>query len=352
MSFKRLDPEDFILSADSITAPLWSTSNPTLTTFFTSSTQEASTAGDYYLSVYQTGSALSDSEVQFDITYANKFGSGSALYNSAASPSNSPTKTVYGQYRALVLGDENSDFIFGNFTGSDFWVISVARNRYKESLFPGSLTLRLTSGSGASILSMVLTDDSQYTSTNVFTDAGRIYNLISGSAGVRTAAVGTTAVNSNGWSINSGSYGWFLPDIGTILLNCSALAGLAGAGGISLAPSRSSNIDGFNNQRLFRAISGSTTAPTFSLNSQETVTSDYVFVRTRNSEFNYSENPTFISGSTGEVLYADFVNNPQVYFTTVGMYNDNNELLAVAKLSRPLVKDFTKEALIRVKLDF
>jgi hypothetical protein len=46
------------------------------------------------------------------------------------------------------------------------------------------------------------------------------------------------------------------------------------------------------------------------------------------------------------------VNAPQTYITTVGMYNDNNELLAVAKLSRPLLKDFTKEALIRIKLDF
>jgi hypothetical protein len=46
------------------------------------------------------------------------------------------------------------------------------------------------------------------------------------------------------------------------------------------------------------------------------------------------------------------INNPQTFITTVGMYNDNNELLAVAKLSRPLVKDFTKEALIRIKLDY
>jgi hypothetical protein len=38
--------------------------------------------------------------------------------------------------------------------------------------------------------------------------------------------------------------------------------------------------------------------------------------------------------------------------TTVGLYNDNSELLAVAKMSKPLVKDFTKEALIRVKLDW
>jgi hypothetical protein len=344
MSFKRLDPEDFILSADSITAPLWSTNAPLLTTFFTSSTQENSTSGLYYLSVYQTGSALSGSEVQFDITYANKFGSGSALYNSIASVSNSPTKTIYGQYRALVLGDENSDFIFGNVTASDFWALSVSRNRYKESLFPGSLTLRI-SGSARSI---TLTDDSQYTTTNVFTDAGRVYNLISGSAGVITPTAGDTQTNSQGWSKASGSYGWFLPDIGIILLNAQALSGSA-LGAIGLSPSRSNNSDGLNDRRLFNAISGS---GNFILNSQETVTSDYVFVRARNSEFNYSENPTFISGSTGEVLYPEFVNNPQVYFTTVGMYNDNNELLAVAKLSRPLIKDFTKEALIRVKLDF
>jgi hypothetical protein len=349
MSFKRLDPGDFILSADSITAPLWSTANPQLSQFFTSSTQEASTTGDYYLSVYQTGSSLSGSEVQFDIAYGNKDGSGSVLYNNSVG-GNSPTKTIYGQYRALVLGDENSSFIFGNVTASDFWALSIARNRYKESLFPGSLTLRL-SGSGVPI---ILTDDSQYTTTNVFTDAGRVYNLISGSAGVRTPAAGTGGVSSLGWTVNSGSYGWFLPDIGTILLNPLALGGAAIAGGINTPPSRSNNTDGFNNQRLYRMISGTflSTAPTFSLNSQETVTSDYVFVRARNAEFNYSENPTFISGSTGEVLYADFVNNPQVYFTTVGMYNDNNELLAVAKLSRPLIKDFTKEALIRVKLDF
>jgi hypothetical protein len=90
----------------------------------------------------------------------------------------------------------------------------------------------------------------------------------------------------------------------------------------------------------------------FTLNSQETITSDFIFCRARNAEFNYSENPSFISGSTGAVLYDSFVTNPQTYITTVGMYNDSNELLAVAKLSKPLKKDFTKEALIRVKLDF
>jgi hypothetical protein len=100
---------------------------------------------------------------------------------------------------------------------------------------------------------------------------------------------------------------------------------------------------------LFSAISG---GASFFINSQETITSDFVFVRPQSSEFNYSENPSFISGSTGEVIYSDFINNPQTYITTVGLYNDSNELLAVAKLSRPLSKNFTSEALIRVKLDF
>ena len=75
-------------------------------------------------------------------------------------------------------------------------------------------------------------------------------------------------------------------------------------------------------------------------------------VRARNSEFNYSENPSFISGSTGDVIFPALINSPQSFMTTVGLYNDTNELLAVAKLSKPLVKDFTKETLLRVKLDF
>ena len=46
------------------------------------------------------------------------------------------------------------------------------------------------------------------------------------------------------------------------------------------------------------------------------------------------------------------INQPETYITTVGLYNDSNELLAVAKLSKPLSKNFNKEALIRIKLDY
>jgi hypothetical protein len=337
MAFKRLDPEDFVVSSDSITSTLWSTGAPTLTTFFTSSTQVAGSSGNYYLSIYQTASALSTAQVQFDIAYANSKGSGSMLYNPIV-PSNSYTKTIYGQYRSMILEDENANFIFGTgtniVTGSDFWVLSIERANYKQSLFPGSLNLKITGPAGT----INLTDNSLDNPVSVFIGSTRVYQLISGSNG--TAG----SLPNSGYVANSGSYGLVFPDLGTILLNPYAISQ-----SIQVSPSRSNNSDGLNNQRLFNAISG---AASFALNSQETITSDYVFIRARNSEFNYSENPSFISGSTGEVIYSNFINSPQVYVTTVGLYNDSNDLLAVAKMSRPLLKDFTKEALVRVKLDF
>lgn len=329
MSFKRLDPEDFLVSVDSITATAWSTNTPTLTTFFTSST--TSTNDSYYKNVYQTASTLSNSAVQFAIAYGNKQGSGSANFNDLV-PGVSPTRTVYGQYRNLVYGDENAQFIFGTVTASDFWAISVDRARYKEHLLKGTFNLQIKNGSST----IKLTDNSGMVSVDTYLDCGRVYEIISGSNG--------TAYSGTGYSTSSGSYGLFLPDIATIILNPLALSQ-----SINLEPSRSSDSDGLNIGKLFTAISG---AASFQVNSEESVTSDYVFVRARNSEFNYSENPSFISGSTGDVLYSNFINSPQTYVTTVGFYNDTNELVAVAKLSKPLTKDFTKEALVRVKLDF
>lgn len=337
MAFKRLDPEDFLVSNDSITSTLWSTGAPTLTTFFTSSVQAAGSSGNYYLAVYQTASTLSTAQVQFDIAYADALGSGSVWYNPIV-PGNSYTKTIYGQYRSLILEDENSEFVFGTgnnvLTGSNFWVLSIERANYKQSLFPGSLNLKISGSNGI----VNLTDNSLDNPVSVFIGSTRVYQLISGSNGT----AGSLA--NSGYVAGSGSYGLVFPDLGTIILNPAAVSQ-----SIQVAPSRSYNSNGLNNQRLYNAIS---LGASFALNSQETVTSDFVFVRARNSEFNYSENPSFISGSTGEVIYSNFVTQPQVYITTVGLYNDSNDLLAVAKMSRPLLKDFTKEALVRVKLDF
>jgi hypothetical protein len=338
MSFKAFDPEDFVVSSDSVVSTLWSTDNPALTSFYTSSVQASNSSGNYYLSIFQTASTDDNAAVQFDVVYCDSEGSGSDWYNAIVTGS-SYTKTMYGQYRALILEDENASFVFGTgnnvITGSNFWVISVERARYKESLFPGSLNLVL-SGSGNNKIQ--LTDNSNDVLVNTFLGSTRVFQLISGSNGT----AGSLA--NSGYVAGSGSYGLVFPDLGTILLNPYAISE-----SLQIEPSRSYNSDGLNLQRLYNAID---LGASFTLNSQETITSDYIFVRARNSEFNYSENPTFISGSTGEVIYDEFINQPQTYITTVGMYNDQNELLAVAKMSRPLLKDFTKEALVRVKLDF
>jgi hypothetical protein len=349
MSFKRLETDDFVISSDSIAGVVWSTGDPTLTTFFTSSTQVASTSGKYYVDVYNTSSALSSSAVQFAITYGNVLGSGSTNYNQLVN-GNSPSSTVYGQWQDLVIGDENTNFVFGAITASEFFAISLERARYKEKILLGSLTLEIS----GNLDTISLTDNSAYVSSVTFNEAGRVFQLISGSAGVRYTGSATTA---DGYSAASGSYGWLLPDIGTIILNPLALSTVKAGGGVGFTYSGSttgfatSSINELPFISLYKAISGSSAA-NFKLNSEETISSNFIFVRPRSSEFNYSENPSFISGSTGEVIYSQFINSPQTYITTVGLYNDTNELLAVAKLSRPLPKDFTKEALVRVKLDF
>ena len=346
MGYKRLDAEDFLVSADSVSHTVWTDRVATLSTFFTSSTQEqASVSGDYYLAVYQTASTSISAEPQFDISYGNSAGLGGVLYNANIS-GKSPTGTVYGQFRTLVLEDENSSFTFGTqnpTVSNSIYVISLERSRYKEKLLPGSLTLKLQNGSNT----LTLTDNSLNISVPTFLGSQRAYQIVR-----QGATPGQPDSTNNGETTSAGSYGLFLPDTGLIVLNGDALdlpAGVAAPNtGIGLSTTKT-NTEARNPSKLFEVIKD---GGLFKLNCEETLSSDFVFVRVRNSEYNYTENPSFLTGTTGEVYHNSSINNPQVYITTVGLYNDANELLGVAKLSKPLLKDFTKEALVRVKLDF
>lgn len=352
MSFTALDPTDFVVSADSVVAPAWSTGNPTLTNAnMITSSNAASPSPQFYLDVYDTALTGSTAQVQFSIAYGNSNGSGSKLYNTLVNGM-SPSRTTYGQYRNLVYADETVLFNFGeqNTASTDILVINIDRNRYKESLFPGTLKLVLASGSNA----VTLTDNSTYITNNNLTvpygDCGRIFSIVSGSNGVPTT---TTIGSAAAGNTPSGSYGFFLPDIGTIILNPKALALPFASGGIGLYVDTTSNPNLPNssnsNISLYNALVGGSC---FQLNSQETVSANYVFVRVKNGEYNYSNNPSFLSGSTGQLIYPSLVNSPQTFPTTVGLYNNNGDLLAVAKMSKPMLKDFTHEALIRVKLDW
>ena len=333
MSFKRLDQEDISISAESVVGPLWSTGTVNLTEFHTGS-QVSSNTGNYYYDVSEAVTTGVHS-TQFSVAFGHKTGAGAVPYNAGAS-TKTPSSTIYGQYRNLVLGSEDSEFTFGTVSSDHIYIINVDRARYKEKLFPGTFNLKLKYGAKT----LELTDNSRSNTTISFVDSGRVYEIISGSNGVPYPPGGT------GYTTSNGSYGKFLPDVGIIVLNGKALDDATD--GLNLNTYTAQDGAGSNLNKIFTAINDGNS---FSLQSEETISSNYVFVRVRNGEFNYSTNPSIITGS-GELRYDVLVNQPQAYMTTVGLYNDNNDLVAVAKLSRPLLKDFTKEALIRIKLDY
>jgi hypothetical protein len=75
------------------------------------------------------------------------------------------------------------------------------------------------------------------------------------------------------------------------------------------------------------------------------------FCRISHNDFNYSSNPTYLSSSK-LIVKEKSSDAPVSYFTTVGLYSPDNELLAVAKVSEPLKKDPTQEMILRVRLDY
>jgi hypothetical protein len=316
MSFVRYNTEDSVISAETVVRGLWSGDNNLLTSFAT-----ASGYSEYYLDVYNTTAPTS---IQFDIQYGNLYGTGSTAINPNVI-GYSPSRIVYGQYRNLVYGTENTNFSFdtNGTVVNDIFVVNISRSRYKEALVPGSFNLTLGSGSKT----FKLTDDSGTTNLTRFVGENRYYNIISGSNGTYYTTGNPTEY-----------LGLFFPDLDIIILNTSSSISS------SISPGTANN----NHVRLYESIkSGSF----FGLQSSETISSRYFFTRVKNGDFNYTTNPSIIDDN-GNILFSTLINNPQTFITTVGMYNDNSELLAVAKLSKPLVKDFTKEALVRIKLDY
>ena len=343
MSFTKIDATDFVVSSDSVVSPAWSNTTTVLQSFFTAS---STLTGSYFLDIYNANYTGSNSAIQFSLSYGRSDGLGSAPLNNSVT-ANTPTRILFGQFRNIIYGDAESAVSFktGNTSSVDLIAIQIDRNRYKESLMPGMFNLYL-SGSGTALIQ--LTDNSKDVSTVTYLDCGRAFDIVSGSNG--TAANSPTLSGAaQGYTV-SGSYGTYLPDVGLIVLNPKALQLPSASGGIGLVLASSSLSGSSTNQEnIFQAINK---GAYFQLNAQETISSNYAFIRIKNQEYNYTTDPSLISGSTGTFIYSNFINSPQTFPTTVGMYNDNNELLAVAKLSQPLVKDFTKEALIRVKLDW
>ena len=341
-TINRYGEGDVVLSTDKVVTSTWSDNTNNLTTFHTSSIQASTTdpnsQGNFFIEVYNQPTSSVSASVQFSVAYGHKGGSGSKDFtNDTGSFGFSATKVIYNQYRQLIYGDETQNFIFSTHTPSDIYVINVNRSRYRHNLKPGSLNLKLKGTGGLGTLH--LTDDSVTTTGSaIITNAGRQFNIVSGSSGVMLgSSIAQTGASS--------SYGLFYPDAGLIILNPDGLKAKI----TSLAPDKGSNATGDNAERLLDHIN--VAQPQFIVDSEERITSQFYFTRVKNFEFNYSTNPSFVDGQ-GNLNHTSMIDMPRVYISTVGLYNDNGDLLAVAKLSQPVAKDFTKEALIRVKLDY
>ena len=102
-----------------------------------------------------------------------------------------------------------------------------------------------------------------------------------------------------------------------------------------------------------RFSSGSNTAVTFQ--NITNINSTLLFCRATADEFNYSSNPTYVD-SDGRIVVIDAGQEDTQrgfsFITTVGMYDANDNLLAVAKLSRPIEKNDEKDLTVRIRLDF
>ena len=320
-----------------VSAPLWSKSQASLIAIHTSSAQ-SSTQKRYYYDISNSQSNQQGAESQFSIAYGDSVGSGSSTGSATQNLYDYPTKAVYAQYRQMLLDAGDTLFTFsGGETSEYVYVVNVNRARFKDRMDTKTWELTI-SGSGLNYITLI--DDSTSSTTDLAQLGGRVFNVRSGSI-----ANGIYVSDITPW-------GLFYPDRGVIVLNGKALDASA-----SFATQRvPATASGFDNAlKLFTSISGamaSNASRAFQGRTSEVVSSTYYFVRMFNGEYNYTTNNSFVSGSSGVLKYDSMVRDPQVYVTAIGLYDDNQELLAVAKLSKPVKKSFDRELVIKVKLDY
>jgi hypothetical protein len=319
--YKRFAPDDVIAGdLQTVSSTVWSGDSNPLTSFFTSSN---SASWEYYVPVYNKNPQTdSTAAIQFAVAYGDFYGSGSKGDSLVVDNSYStPSRAVYSQFRNLLLPPTDNVFTINGVDAKNIFAVSVNRSRFKQKLDPGNWEIRL--GSKRFIDSSGAGDDP------AINEAGRVFKIYSGSGGVTQSG--------------TAQYGLFYPDLGIMIFSASALT-LAG-----YTVTNTANTYATNSLTFAKAMSAS---GYFAARTEERITSNHYFVRITNQQFNYSNNPTFITGSYGQFKWSAMLRNPQVYITTVGLYDDNNRLLAVAKLSRPLLKTFNREALIKVKIDY
>lgn len=328
-----------------VTAPLWSNAKSSLTALYTSSAQ-SSNQRRYYYEVFNSQSNIQGAVSQFSVAYGDSLASGSSTGSFGQNLYDYPTKAVYAQYRQLLLNAGDTIFTFANGEISEYiYIINVNRARFKDrmdtknwQLSIGSLNVNGTYN-GATVIKLI--DDSTSSTTELSQQGGRVYNIRSGS------------ITNGIYTPDTTPWGLFYPDHGVIVLNGKAMDASASFATVRSPATGSGDNSAF---KIFTSISGAIAANStyngFQGRTSEVISSTYYFVRLYNGEYNYSTNASFVTGSTALVKYDSMVTDPQTYVTSVGLYDDNQELLAVAKLSKPIKKAFDRELVIKVKLDY
>ena len=338
---KDLEKDDKVSDRALVTSGLFQDGASNISTYFTSSTQNTNT-GDYNLDVYRYNpSNNASASAQFGIAYGHLQGSGSLGTKGATG--DRTTAAVYGQFNNMINPPQTTRFTFGpKSTVKHFYALTFNRARIREQMEPGGWELHL--GSGANKIKLIDDSSNNKGGNQNLRNFSPEYNIVSGTL------VGGTTINRAATSepVGSGSYGSFYPSLGVLLLNPDRLGD---TNGLNLTTTQTSNSDVRNHKQLFDNIkSGSY----FQAKRQEEITSTHYFVRAKAGEFNATSNETYYTESVAGVksIVPGLKVEPKTYITTVGLYNADSELIAVAKLSQPILKSKSREALIKVKLDF
>lgn len=377
--------------------------------FVTSSTQSTISGsnrfdvynGYYYLDVFPSSTQSSSADQIFAISYGNVNGYGTS-YDEYTNVQVRPTKSVFNQYvnslnNGEVFSVKTQSDVGGTISfvplSTDFVALSFNSQKTKDTLDPGQFQLTLTNDTTGKCWRII--DDSSFNS-----GSSDVYNLILGEYDVNgnvkywnPSANPTGSLNfDNNYTgslsqtqyfpsytlaggASTGGIGLFYSKTGTIIFNPDFLA-VASTGMANTIPVLSSTnnyrttdptVSSINEPTLRSVYNmiqgvGANTGTQIRVRRSEFVPSRHYFVRVKNREFNYSNNPTFSHQSSqsdngtfrqkGDIIQQEFLTDPKVYPTSVGLYNSNNELIAVAKLSRPSQKSFINELLIKVRLDF
>ena len=335
------------------TRGLWSDSSGELMTFYTSSTQNTSSR-NYYYEVWNSASADCDEVQMFSVAYGNFFGSGSS--NSGGESDDTPSRAIYSQYRLMCLDPGTRKFQLASGTDMNhIYVVNFNRQRVGDKLDPGNFELAIAELNGGSFANNL------FTGSNVaVSSSNKVITLIDDS-GDASDSLGYGGVPSPVRNLVSGSiangvynpsspvyYGLVYADMGTIVISADMLNASASFNTVT-----GSGVTGDNAMKLFKSISGSAVIGTgFTARAVDIKEHDFYFCRVENGAMNYSNNPTFVSGSDGFLSNSRFENEPTTYITSVGLYDDFGRLLAVAKLSRPVKKAYNQELSFTINLEY